>query len=657
MFIIAFAIGQRVISQVFEVDNIAYNVISTENKTVEVNSKSTLYTGWVTIPSEISYGGDNYSVIAIARRAFYNCQKLTGVTMANTIKSIGAYAFSFCYALQSVQFSQTLESIAESAFYSCSALYSMILPNSVNTIGEDAFNKCKSLTGLIIPNSLSKLESYTFYGCSGITTIMIYDAVLNIDYMTFGGCDNLSEIIVDHNNKRYSSIAGVLFNKAKTKLILCPAGKVKSGVYSIPQGVDSIAENAFNECSDLSFVNMPPTLISIGRGAFDGCSKLENIKFPPSLVSIGAYAFSYCSALTKIELPASLQFLEFGAFYRCYNLSEFSIDYENKSFSVIDGVLYNHNTTKLVLYPNMKSSKYVIPYFVDTIGEGAFIDCNNLMEIVFSNTVRYIEDEAFIYCKGLKKVVFPESLKKIGYGAFAACDSLISLNFPNSLDSIGEFAFQQCLSLENIKIPSTVEYIGKYAFSMCERLDSIKWPESATRMFSYTFWLSHGLRTIILPTTLTEIEDGAFYGCSGLKKISVAAKTPPIAYFETFYEVDKQNCILEVPAGSSKLYMNTDYWKDFYTMNEIDFTTGLKDPQLNNVIVYTTDCGSQIVVALPELYKNIMFELYDLQGKKMISLNMNNKFINQIPVSGLRKGPYFYIVKSEDQEAKGKIIL
>ena len=657
MFIIAITIVQGVASQVFEVNNIAYNVISAENKTVEVSSRSTLYTGWVTIPSGISYGGSNYSVIAIARRAFYNCQKLTGITMPNTIKSIGAYAFSFCYELQSVQFSQTLESIGELAFYNCSALYSMILPNSVSSIGKEAFNGCESLSGLIIPNSLTSLEANVFYGCSGIETIMIYDATLDINSSTFGGCDNLAEITVDHNNKRYASITGVLFNKSKSKLILCPKRKIKSGGYSIPEGVDSISENAFYECSDMSFVNMPATLISVGRGAFDSCSKLAGINLPNSLVSIGAYAFYNCSALTKINLPTSLEYIGFGAFYRCYNLNEFSIDYENDFFTVIDGVLYNYNAKKLLLFPNMKSSSFIIPDYVDTIGEGAFMDCNNLMEIVLSDSVKHIEDEAFHSCKGLKKVDLSKSMEKIGYGAFAGCISLISLNLPNSLDSIGEWAFQECINLENIRIPSSVEYIGKYAFSMCDKLDSIKWPESATKIYSYTFWLSHGLRTIILPPTITEIENGAFYGCTGLKGISVAAGTPPLAYSETFYDVDKQNCILQVPIGTLDKYKNTDYWKEFYTMNEIEFPTSLCNNQMHDFVIYTTDCGNQIVVAIPESFKDFKFELYDIQGKRVILLNEKNYILNSIQVNGLKPGPYFYIVKSKGKEAKGKVIL
>jgi hypothetical protein len=655
MFMLAFTFVQGVFSQTFEVDNIAYNVTSTENRTVEVTSKSTLYVGWVTIPSEVNYGGNNYIVKDIAKRAFYNCQKLTGVTMPNTIKSIGAYAFSFCDALQSIQFSQTLESISERAFQSCSALYSMILPNSVSSIGEGAFYGCSALTGLIIPNSLSNLGSYVFNGCSGITAIMIYDAVLDIDYSTFGGCDNLAEITVDHNNKRYSSVAGVLFNKAKTKLILCPI--CKTGGYFIPEGVDSIAGDAFYECSKLSYVIMPTTLVYVGSGSFNGCSNLANVTLPTNLVTIGSYAFSGCSTLSEINIPASLKYIGFGAFDRCYNLAGFTIDNENKVFSVIDGVLYNYNTTKLVLYPNMKSSNYIIPDFVDTIGEGAFADCNNLIDIELPESVKSIEDDAFYSCKGLKKVGFSGSLKKIGYGAFSYCDSLTSLEFPNSLDTVVGWAFQGCLNLKNIIIPSSVKYIGMYAFSMCDKLDSIKWPDSATKMYSYTFWQSHGLSNIILPETLTEIEDGAFYGCTGLRKISIAAKTPPIAFSETFYEVDKQNCILEVPIGSSNLYKNTDYWKDFYTMNEIEFPTGLKDHQLHNIMVYTTDCGNQIVVVVPESYKEFMFELYDLQGKKMISLNIENNVINQIPVYKLKSGLYLYKIVSQDKSTKGKISL
>ena len=105
-------------------------------------------------------------------------------------------------------------SIGERAFYNCSGLTSVSIPNSVRIIGDEAFVNCSGLTSITIPNS--------------ITSIGNYDYVSNV----FKGCSKLAEINVENDNTNYSSEEGVLFNKDKTTLICCPAGK--TGTYTIP---------------------------------------------------------------------------------------------------------------------------------------------------------------------------------------------------------------------------------------------------------------------------------------------------------------------------------------------------------------------------------------------------------------------------------------
>ena len=97
--------------------------------------------------------------------------------------------------------------------------------------------------------------------------------------------------------------------------------------------VKTIGSSAFKNCTSLTSVTIPSG-VSIYTSAFYGCSQLNSVYISAGIMTISADAFEYCSTLT--------------AFY---------VDKNNYSYSSIDGVLYNKNATKLVLYPIYKAYK------------------------------------------------------------------------------------------------------------------------------------------------------------------------------------------------------------------------------------------------------------------------------------------------------------
>ena len=93
----------------FEVDGIYYNILSTEDKTVEVTYRGSYsssydeYSGNVVIPSSVIYNGNTYSVTSIGGWAFYDCSSLTSITIPESVTSIGVAAFPYCDVLTSIQ--------------------------------------------------------------------------------------------------------------------------------------------------------------------------------------------------------------------------------------------------------------------------------------------------------------------------------------------------------------------------------------------------------------------------------------------------------------------------------------------------------------------------------------------------------------------------
>jgi hypothetical protein len=91
---------------------------------------------------------------------------------------------------------------------------------------------------------------------------------------------------------------------------------------TIPDSVTSIGSSAFSGCSSLASVTIPDSVTSIGSQAFYKCSSLTSITIPDSVTSIGAYTFSGCSSLTSITIGDSVTRIWYSAFRDCSSLTE-----------------------------------------------------------------------------------------------------------------------------------------------------------------------------------------------------------------------------------------------------------------------------------------------------------------------------------------------
>ena len=382
---------------------------------------------------------------------------------------------------------KSVTSIGNCAFRYCTSLKSITIPNSVMEIGSSAFSGCSSLTSITILNSVTEIGVYAFKGCTSLTSITIPNSVTNIGDSTFWGCSSLTAIYVAVDNKNYTSVNGVLFNKDKTALICYPAGKTDKS-YKITNSVTSIGDYAFNGCSSLTSVTIPNSMTEIGGSAFVGCANLKSITIPNGVTSIGDLAFNKCSSLTSITIPDSVTSIGSSAFSGCSKLRSITIPnsvtsigawafngctgltainvaMENQNYVSPDGVLYNKDKTTIICYPaGKKGNNYKIPDGVTEIGSIAFSRCSSLTSVTIPNSVTSIGSGAFNGCTSLTRVTIPKSVTKIGWNAFSDCTSLTSITIPNSVISIDWYAFRGCTSLKSITIPNSVTSIGKNAF-------------------------------------------------------------------------------------------------------------------------------------------------------------------------------------------------
>ena len=295
--------------------------------------------------------------------------------------------------------------------------------------------------------SVTSIGAYAFNSCTGLTSVTIPESVASIGNDAFFFCTHLASIIVETGNENYSSMDGVLFDKAGTTLILCPVGKAETA-YTIPDGVTSIGNYAFARCTGLTSVTISEDVTSIGDRAFQFCSGLISIIIPDGVTSIGECAFLDCESLTSVTIPKSVTSLGWGAFGRCSQLTSIIVETENKNYSSIDGVLFDKAGTTILSYPAGKTeTTYTIPDGVTRIDFGVFANHSELTSVTMPSSMKSIGIAAFESCKGLTSITIPPGVTNIEDGAFWDCPRITDVYCyadPSALNWVGsnDFIYQ-----------------------------------------------------------------------------------------------------------------------------------------------------------------------------------------------------------------------
>ena len=150
----------------------------------------------VVIPETVNVDGDEIPVRTIGNSAFIENDKITCVSIPDTVTAIGNSAFYDCDSLTSISITENsqLVSIGSSAFYGCDSLASIIIPDTVTTIGSSAFGSCDSLTSIIIPLSVTKIGSSIFRDCPHLLIIYCEASYKPDGWSSYWNYDNLTVV-------------------------------------------------------------------------------------------------------------------------------------------------------------------------------------------------------------------------------------------------------------------------------------------------------------------------------------------------------------------------------------------------------------------------------------------------------------------------------
>lgn len=372
-----------------------------------------------------------------------------------------------------------------------------------------------------------------------------------------------------YNGKRVVKIADRAFEDCKNL----------SMKIEMSEGIKEIGVSAFSGCSALTYIKIPDSVTVIGNSAFYQCSGLKNVELPESLDKIGVAAFAHCEGLTSLVIPASLKKVEEQTFSYCSNLVAVTIsdgvkEIDNKAFAncikltdinipssveyVDSDIFENSNNIKYNAYDNAyyignHLNKYV--YLVKAkdrsistcmiseqtkfIGNNAFENCLNLVEIMIPDSVLIIDDKAFNGCGELGKISMGKNIQIVGTAVFDNCDDklfekednviyvanwavkpiatgITSVSLRIGTRGVARRAFSGCEKLKSIAIPNSVVTIGYGAFSGCA-IRSVNIPYGVVRVENYAFAASvysadAPLYSVSIADSVEYIGDGAFNG-------------------------------------------------------------------------------------------------------------------------------------------------
>ncbi|MCH5237740.1 MAG: leucine-rich repeat domain-containing protein, partial [Muribaculaceae bacterium] len=317
------------------------------------------------------------SVALIYKDAFDECNSLKSVDIPDSVTTIEMGNFVSCNSLETVHLGNNVSEIGFFSFYNCPALISVNLPETLTAIPSQCFQNCDSLESIEIPTSIKTIGYESFMGCSSLRSVIIPPSVINMDSKVFADCSSLEEINVAAENKNYSSIDGVLYNKNQSQLILCPGAK-------------------------------------------------ENIDIPQSVTTIKGDAFNGCRFMTDLFIPANISLIGKNAFSYNLSLQEINVADDNPVYASFDGILYDKKFRTLIQCPGARQQLDILPTVID-IDYSAFNNCVNLTSVNIPPSVVSIGDNAFYKCISLTAIDLPVHLSYIGISAFSCCSSLKSV--------------------------------------------------------------------------------------------------------------------------------------------------------------------------------------------------------------------------------------
>ena len=267
----------------------------------------------------------------------------------------------------------------------------------------------------------------------------------------------------------------------------------------------NVAKSAFENCSALSYIDLPTHLTTIGERAF-AYTAITSIDIPAKLDTIGTASFLGCASLETVDLAEnnSITRINHRAFDECKSLTG---TYVFEKVTHIESYAFRNSATNEGTYLSLS-----FPAIVD-VGCGAGWDTH-----VFSYS-------------GLCEIYLGKNLASMSYNNFTKCQRLWRVEFEGVADSFEfyGYTFDECTSLKAVSLPEGITFLPSRMFNMCTSLTAV-----------------------YIPSTVKTIDVGgnngaAFYKCTNLYFVS-----EPFTY-KTEAEIPSEPEVYYFPSGITSL--------------------------------------------------------------------------------------------------------
>ncbi len=262
-------------------------------------------------------------------------------------------------------------SIGTGAFSGSHTLETLSIPDGISTISANAFSSCQNLRSVSIGSTVSYIGSRAFADCPALSNINFEGSPTTVEPDAFENSSWVSG----------SSADFLIIGDALLKY----SGNAES--VTVPEGVKSIAANAFAYNTSVCEVHLPDSLQKIGDNAFVHCYSLKTITIPKTVSHIGAGAFDDTVWMA----------------------------YQQNDLVSVNGILISYKGADVHVE---------IPEGITAIGSGAFMANTNILSVHLPDSVVYIDSMAFGGCTSLLLVNIPDSVEWVDEYAFAGCQNI-----------------------------------------------------------------------------------------------------------------------------------------------------------------------------------------------------------------------------------------
>ena len=575
----------------------------------------------LTLPAD--YNGENY---VIGANVFKGKTRITGVTIPNSVTSIGNSAFSDCTGLTSITIPNSVTSIGNQAFENCTELKKAIWltntpPSGYKNVGATynyvANNEYSGLSNVKVYSYLSSI-----FEVDGVKYVPVSPAERTCDAIDCAYNDTTSVDIVIGKTVSYKGIS--MNVKEIMPYALYANEKIKSVKF---ENEGNIGDYAFSGCTALQTADISNEG-NIGDYAFTGCTTLQTADISNE-GNIGDYAFSGCTALQTADISNEGNIGDY-AFSGCTALTTANISNKGSIGEYAFKNSFKANASTVTI----SNKGYV--------GNYAFSGCTALQNADISNEGN-IGDYAFSGCTALQTADISNK-GNIGDYALSGCNNLAEATLGDSVTSIGTEAFSNCTTLGNIVIPDAVTSIGNKAFSGCSALKSTEIGAGVTTINEATFSGCSAMTSITIGGSVKTIGENAFYGCSALAEISIPQSVTKIADYVfdncsslTDVIIENNSTVLSLGSnGASPLFADCPL-DSMYIGRKISYSTSssygyspfYRNTSLRTVVITDTET---------EIYDN---EFYGCSNLKNVTIGNGVNKIGKWAFSGCSSLDYF----------------